>query len=124
MHGSVFPDGVDGRWQGGRTGWRREKRSSDGFLRGCNERKSVWIRHCARFIRSSSICLLVAGKTGLLIQMPHGKASPADGQITTIRLCIDKDAVKDWGIYNANQAGHGNGRAGGSRQTGHPCTPA
>ena len=44
---------------------------------------------------SSSLYLLVAGKADPSIQMPHGKASLSDEQITTIRLWIDKGAVKD-----------------------------
>ena len=44
---------------------------------------------------SSSLYLLVAGKADPSIQMPHGKASLSAEQITTIRLWIDKGAVKD-----------------------------
>jgi hypothetical protein len=44
---------------------------------------------------SSSLYLLVAGKVDPSIQMPHGKAPLSDEQITTIRLWIDKGAVKD-----------------------------
>jgi hypothetical protein len=44
---------------------------------------------------SSSLYLLVAGKTDPSIQMPHGKAPLSTEQITTIRLWIDKGAVKD-----------------------------
>ena len=44
---------------------------------------------------SSSLYLLVAGKADPSIQMPHGKASLSDEQITTIRLWIDKGAVKE-----------------------------
>jgi hypothetical protein len=44
---------------------------------------------------SSSLYLLVAGKADPSIQMPHGKAPLSDEQITTIRLWIDKGAVKD-----------------------------
>jgi hypothetical protein len=44
---------------------------------------------------SSSLYLMVAGKTDPSIQMPHGKAALSDEQITTIRLWIDKGAVKD-----------------------------
>jgi len=44
---------------------------------------------------SSSLYLLVAGKADPSIQMPHGKASLSSEQITTIRLWIDKGAVRD-----------------------------
>ncbi len=44
---------------------------------------------------SSSLYLMVAGKTDPSIQMPHGKEALSDEQITTIRLWIDKGAVKD-----------------------------
>ena len=44
---------------------------------------------------SSSLYLLVAGKADPSIHMPHGKAPLSDEQITTIRLWIDKGAVKD-----------------------------
>ena len=44
---------------------------------------------------SSSLYLLVAGKADPSIHMPHGKAALSDEQITTIRLWIDKGAVKD-----------------------------
>lgn len=44
---------------------------------------------------SSTLYLLVAGKADPSIQMPHGKAPLSDEQITTIRLWIDKGAVKD-----------------------------
>lgn len=44
---------------------------------------------------SSSLYLLVAGKADPSIQMPHGKASLSTEQITTIRLWIDKGAVKE-----------------------------
>lgn len=44
---------------------------------------------------SSSLYLMVAGKADPSIQMPHGKTSLSDEQITTIRLWIDKGAVKD-----------------------------
>ena len=45
--------------------------------------------------QSSSLYLLVAGKADPSIQMPHGKAPLSTEQITTIRLWIDKGAVKD-----------------------------
>jgi hypothetical protein len=44
---------------------------------------------------SSSLYLLVAGKADPSINMPHGKVPLSDEQITTIRLWIDKGAVKD-----------------------------
>jgi len=44
---------------------------------------------------SSSLYLLVAGKADPSIQMPHGKAPLTDDQIETIRLWIDKGALKD-----------------------------
>jgi len=44
---------------------------------------------------SSSLYLLVAGKADPSILMPHGKMPLSDEQITTIRLWIDKGAVKD-----------------------------
>jgi hypothetical protein len=44
---------------------------------------------------SSSLYLLVAGKANPSIRMPHGKVPLSDEQITTIRLWIDKGAVKD-----------------------------
>jgi hypothetical protein len=44
---------------------------------------------------SSSLYLLVAGEADPSIHMPHGKTPLSDEQITTIRLWIDKGAVKD-----------------------------
>ena len=44
---------------------------------------------------SSSLYLLVAGIADPSIHMPHGKEPLSDEQITTIRLWIDKGAVKD-----------------------------
>jgi hypothetical protein len=44
---------------------------------------------------SSSLYLLVAGKADPSILMPHSKAPLSTEQITTIRLWIDKGAVKD-----------------------------
>jgi len=44
---------------------------------------------------SSSLYLLVAGKADPSIRMPHSKAPLSTEQITTIRLWIDKGAVKD-----------------------------
>ena len=44
---------------------------------------------------SSSLYLLVAGEADPSIHMPHGKAALSDEQVTTIRLWIDKGAVKD-----------------------------
>lgn len=44
---------------------------------------------------SSSLYRMVAGEADPSIQMPHGKASLSDEQITTIRLWIDKGAAKD-----------------------------
>jgi hypothetical protein len=47
------------------------------------------------YSESSSLYLLVAGKADPSIQMPHGKTPLSAEQITTIRLWIDKGAVKD-----------------------------
>jgi len=44
---------------------------------------------------SSSLYLMVAGKADASIRMPHSKAPLSTEQITTIRLWIDKGAVKD-----------------------------
>jgi hypothetical protein len=44
---------------------------------------------------SSSLYLLVAGKADPSIRMPHSKTPLSTEQITTIRLWIDKGAVKD-----------------------------
>jgi hypothetical protein len=44
---------------------------------------------------SSSLYLLVAGKADPSIRMPHGKVPLSDEQVTTIRLWIDKGAIKD-----------------------------
>jgi hypothetical protein len=44
---------------------------------------------------SSSLYLLVAGEADPSIQMPHGRAPLSAEQITTIRLWIDKGALKD-----------------------------